>query len=324
MPRSPPSSSASPTVCSDPLAERPAGLDPPLSRVADGRVSLKVLTLNLWHDQGPWSSRAERIRNWLDRLDPDVVGFQEALRGPQLDQVAELLGPRLPHRDYGCAGVFTRSGVRFEFGNAVASRWPLVGREEQRLPDRGDAETRAALHVDIEAPFGPLAFSCTHLHWRFHHGDTRSRQVRAIADRVLARRPSGGFPPILVGDFNAEPEWDEIRFLTGGHAIDGKTVYFHDAWRVAGRDAAAAAPHEPPGCTWSNRNRFARLALEPDRRIDYIFSGYPTAQGLGLVERCAVVCDDEHAGVWPSDHFGVVAELRTQPLSEESRSPVWG
>jgi endonuclease/exonuclease/phosphatase family metal-dependent hydrolase len=126
---------------------------------------------------------------------------------------------------------------------------------------------------------------------------------------------------ILVGDFNAEPDWDEIRFLTGGHAVGGKTVYLHDAWRKAGRQAPQ--PGEPPGCTWSNRNRFARLALEPDRRIDYVFVGYPTPQGLGLVERCAVVCDDERDGVWPSDHFGVVAELRTEPLPNESRAPVW-
>jgi endonuclease/exonuclease/phosphatase family metal-dependent hydrolase len=286
-------------------------------------VSLKVLTLNLWHDQGPWPARAARIRDWLDRLDPDLVGFQEALRSPSLDQVAELLGPRLPHRDYGCAGVFTRDGESLEFGNAVASRWPLVDREEQRLPDRGDAETRAALHVALDAPFGRISFTCTHLHWRFHHGDTRLRQVKAIADRVIARRPRDGFPPILVGDFNAEPDWDEIRFLTGGHAIDGKTVYFHDAWRIAGDAGEATVVREPSGCTWSNRNHFARLALEPDRRIDYIFTHYPTAQGLGLLERCRVVCDDEQGGVWPSDHFGVVAELRTDPLPEGSRSPVW-
>lgn len=275
-------------------------------------MTLRVLTLNLWHDQGPWPARAARIREWLDRLDPDLVGFQEALRGPGLDQVAELLEGRLPHRDYGCAATFVREGTRLEFGNAVASRWPLVGREEQPLPDRGDAETRAALHVDVDAPFGRVSFTCTHLHWRFHHGDTRLRQVKALAERVIARRPKGGFPPIVVGDFNAEPEWDEIRYLTGGHAIEGRTVYFHDAWRKAGH--GDPHPGEPPGCTWSNRNRFARRGLEPDRRIDYVFAGYPTPQGLGLIEHCRVVMDDCVDGVWPSDHFGVYAELRTEPL----------
>jgi endonuclease/exonuclease/phosphatase family metal-dependent hydrolase len=278
-------------------------------------VPLRVLTLNVWHDQGPWPARAARIRAWLDRLDPDVAGFQEVLRAPGFDQLAELLGARLPHRDYVCAGRFRRGERELEFGNAIASRWPIVGREAAALPDRGDAETRAVLHVDVDAPFGRLAFSCTHLHWKFHHGEVRCRQVAAVAGQVVARRPAGGFPPLLVGDFNAEPDADEIRFLTGGHPLEGRSVYFHDAWRVAGGGG--------DGVTWSNRNPYARTALEPERRIDYVFSGYPTPQGLGLVESCRVVCDEPEDGVWPSDHFGVYAELRTEPLPLEVRSPVF-
>ena len=278
-------------------------------------MPLRVLTLNLWHDNGPWPERAERIRSWLDRLDPDVVGFQEALRGDGLDQVAELLGPRLPHRAHARGSGLRRGDRELDFGNAVASRWPILEAEVQRLPDRGDGETRAALHVDLQAPFGRLAFTCTHLHWRFHHGDVRLRQVKELAARVIARRPKGGFPPLLVGDFNAEPDSDEIRFLTGGHAVDGKTVYFHDAWRVAGAGG--------DGITWSNRNPWARSALEPDRRIDYVFSGYPTPRGLGLLERCRVVCDDAQGGVWPSDHFGVYAELRSEEAGEEPRSALF-
>jgi endonuclease/exonuclease/phosphatase family metal-dependent hydrolase len=83
-------------------------------------------------------------------------------------------------------------------------------------------------------------------------------------------------------------------------------VYWNDAWLVAGRDS--------DGITWSNRNAYARTALEPDRRIDYVFVDYPLRDGRGRVEACRVVCDDERAGVWPSDHFGVVADLRTEPL----------
>jgi hypothetical protein len=36
--------------------------------------------------------------------------------------------------------------------------------------------------------------------------------------------------------------------------------------------------------------------------------------GIGNVETCRVVCDDAVDGVWPSDHFGVFAELRTKPV----------
>lgn len=62
--------------------------------------------------------------------------------------------------------------------------------------------------------------------------------------------------------------------------------------------------------------RWRSLALEPNRRIDYVFVGYPTAPGLGLIERCEVVFDYAVDGAWPSDHFGVYAELRTAPIGE--------
>ena len=181
-------------------------------------MTLSVLTLNLWHDAGPYARRVERIREWIDRLAPDLIGFQEALRGSGRDQVAEILGDRGYHCDYVCAARLRRSGTDLdegEFGNAVASRWPIVDREALRLPDGGDRETRAALSVTLEAPFGPVGFTCTHLNWKFRHGAIREEQVVAVCDLALRRRPRSGFPPLLVGDFNAEPESAEIRYVTG-------------------------------------------------------------------------------------------------------------
>jgi endonuclease/exonuclease/phosphatase family metal-dependent hydrolase len=196
-----------------------------------------------------------------------------------------------------------------EFGNAVASRWPFSDREVAELPGDDD-ERRVALGVTIDAPFGPLFFASTHLNFKLHHGYVRERQVVALCDFVLRHRPRNGFPPILVGDFNAEPDSSEIRCVSGFHALHQRSVQFFDAWRVAGDGSA--------GYTWSNRNDYARIALEPERRIDYVFVGYPIRAGgeygLGHVERCEVVCNHERDGVWPTDHFGVYAELRTDPL----------
>jgi endonuclease/exonuclease/phosphatase family metal-dependent hydrolase len=278
---------------------------------------LSVLTLNLWHDSGPYEARADRIRDWLDRLDPDLIGFQEALRGPDFDQVGELLEGRVYHCDYGRASGFWRDPTAGaagrparDFGNAVASRWRILSREELALPDAGDGETRAALSVGIDAPFGELSFTCTHLHWKFRHGVVREKQVQAVCELALRRRPRGGFPPILVGDFNAEPEAAEIRYVTGLQSLSGRSVALVDAWRMAGDGSA--------GFTWSNRNAYAAEALEPDRRIDYVFAGFAQRDtGLGRIERCVVVCDDEKDGVWPSDHFGVYVEMRTEALGED-------
>jgi hypothetical protein len=69
------------------------------------------------------------------------------------------------------------------------------------------------------------------------------------------------------------------------------------------------------GHTWSNRNSYAVVALEPDRRIDYVFVGLPQRSGPGQLLSCRVVCNDEKGGVWPTDHWGVYAELRTDRLA---------
>ncbi len=267
-------------------------------------MPVKVLTLNLWHDAGPWEDRLARIRAWIDRLAPDLIGFQEALRGDDVDLVGRIVEGHDYHVEYLHASPFWREGSDLSFGNAIASRWPIVQRDELRLPDRDDGETRSALSVRIDSPVGPILFTTTHLNWKLHQSDTRCRQVLALAEQVLRLRPRDGFPPLMVGDFNAEPDSDEMRFLRGAHAIGDRAVYFNDAFRVAG---------DGEGHTWCNRNPYAREAFEPDKRIDYIYVGYPTREGLGLVESCRVVCDDEKDGVWPSDHFGVYAELRSEP-----------
>ena len=76
---------------------------------------------------------------------------------------------------------------------------------------------------------------------------------------------------------------------------------FHDAWRSAG---------EGPGYTWRNENPYAVVDLEPDRRIDYVLVGWPREGGRGHVVAADVFGTDPVDGVHPSDHAGVVAELR--------------
>ena len=124
----------------------------------------------------------------------------------------------------------------------------------------------------------------------------------ALCDFARQAAPERGFPPLLVGDFNAEPDSAEIRYVTGLQSLEGRSVCFLDAWRRAGDGGR--------GLTWSNRNPYARGEREPDRRIDYVFAGLPRKDGLGQILACRVVCDDEQGGVWATDHFGVYAELR--------------
>jgi hypothetical protein len=47
----------------------------------------------------------------------------------------------------------------------------------------------------------------------------------------------------------------------------------------------------------------------PDSRIDYVLVGLPR-QGRGKVRSAGLAGASPVGGVWPSDHFAVVAELQ--------------
>jgi endonuclease/exonuclease/phosphatase family metal-dependent hydrolase len=263
---------------------------------------LRVVTLNIWNRGGPWDARLQVIRGGLADLDPDIVGLQEVLRpttgeGPNQGlQIAEGLGY---HVAYGAS--FDSGGI--EFGNAALSRFPIARSEVFLLPRIDTPDSRCLLFAEIDAPFGKLPFFVTHLSWRFNEGNAREAQVKAIAEHVKRLCPIDGFPPVLVGDFNAEPLADEIRYLKGLCSLGGRSVYFADTFGIVGRG---------DGVTFTNRNPFASDLREPDRRIDYIFVRGPDPTGRGEPLDAHVCFDRPQNGVYASDHFGVSATIRVE------------
>lgn len=266
---------------------------------------LRVATWNLWWRFGPWEERRPAIEATLARLDADVICLQEVWDDGEVCFAAELAEGLGFHHAYGAR--LDIDGVGF--GNAVLSRWPITGHEVLPLPAEPDLEElRTCVRADIDGPRGSLQVFSTHLNWRFDQSGTRQAQVRSICSFIAASRPEGGrsFPPILCGDFNADPDSDEIRMLNGRAATPEPKLVFHDAWEVAGEPSGSS----DDGTTWSNRNPYAALDLEPDRRIDYVFVGWPKAGGAGHVTRTTVEGLEPVDGVVASDHLAVVAELR--------------
>ena len=277
----------------------------------------RVVTWNLWWRFGDWARRFEVIAAVLAEAAPDVVGLQEVwARGSGADSVnaAGLLATRLGMH---WAWVPSPAPERWQrklddasaFGNAVLSRWPIVASDVLALPSTEDTEElRTCVRADLDGPRGALQVFSTHLNWRFDQSDVRQEQVRAICGFIDAAKPEGGraVPPILAGDFNADPESDEIRMLTGRAATPVAKLVFHDAWEVAGQ----ASDSSVDGATWTNTNPYAKLDLEPDRRIDFVFVGWPKAGGVGHVTRCSVEGLEPVDGVVPSDHLAVLAEIR--------------
>ena len=259
---------------------------------------LRVLTLNIWNLDGDWRSRRHAIVAVLRRWEPDVVCLQEVVESEQGNQ-AEWLARELG--DWSVAYAGAPVDAPGKVGNAVISRWSVDATASLLLPyEQDDLEVqRLVVHARTS---GVDVFS-THLAWQLHDAALRERQVRALMGFVSERAdPQTALGPIVAGDFNAEPDSTAIRYLTGLTTLDGASMYLQDAWRLAGDGG--------PGLTWDNRNPHAALDQEPDRRIDYVFSAFHGRAGGGKPIECRVVADEPLDGVWPSDHFGVLAVLQ--------------
>ena len=259
---------------------------------------LRVATWNVWWRFGPWEERQPGIAEVLHRIDADVIALQEVWGVHDGPGQAEMLAKKLGYEHVFASGYDTGDVL---FGNAVLSRWPVAASDSRPLPSTSTTqEFRVALKTTVDGPRGPFELYTTHLNWRYDESAVRQAQVRALAEFV-AESKERTFPPIVCGDFNADPMSDEIRMLTGRAAAPVARLVFMDAWDLAGNGA---------GYTWSNDNAFAARDLEPDRRIDYVFVGWPKARGAGHAVDARVAAIEPINGVHPSDHYAVVAELR--------------
>jgi endonuclease/exonuclease/phosphatase family metal-dependent hydrolase len=271
-------------------------------------ATLKVVTLNLWGEQQPLDRRMQLALDGLQALQPDVIGLQEVRQIPGvLDNQAETLAEALGMSCYYEPATPWGGG---DEGLAILSRHPLSGHRVHALPHAVPTERRLLLGVTVETAAGLVEVYTTHLNYRLADGGKREDQVVA-ADDHIGGTPSE-LPKVLMGDFNATPDSDEIRFLRGLHTAAGRRTFWQDAWeRRHGR---------ADGYTWARSNPYtARLRwLERDRRLDYIFVSPMKRDGRGVVLDCRVVLDrPAEDGAFASDHYGLYAEVQLSPQDEE-------
>jgi len=281
-----------------PIDEYDAGY----GRLLETRV--RIATWNLWGRYGPWETRLPAITETLRRVDADIVGLQEAWEDDRRSQASELAAA-LGYTEPVYAANLERDGARS--GNAILCRWPIGRTEVRRLPreaaDTSDdeGEERLVVLAECEGPRGPIQVFCAHLSWRGDHSGIRQAQVGEICRLVREHRPRS-FPAVLLGDLNADPDSEELRLLTGQQTVPVPGVMFRDAWTWAG--------NAERGATWSNDNPFAAASLDLDRRIDHILVAAPKAGGCGQPLATWIAGDQPVDGVYGSDHFAVVTDLR--------------
>jgi endonuclease/exonuclease/phosphatase family metal-dependent hydrolase len=284
-------------------------------------TTVRVVTWNIWARYGPFERRAPVILETLRRLEPDIVGLQEVWDDGarnQAREIADALGfegcvfhPNLEHRGAWMGQDPADAHDRVtRAGNAVISRWPIARDAVRVLPREGanarddEGEERLCVLAEVDGPRGPIQIYCAHLSWRGDHSAVRQAQVADICAFVRDQRPRT-FPAVLLGDLNSDPESDEIRTLTGRATAPVPGVMWRDVWEWLGKPA-----HGEVGHTMGNDNGFAAASLDVPRRIDYMMVAAPKAYGCGQPVAASIIGNEPIDGMWGSDHYGLVADLR--------------
>lgn len=269
-------------------------------------VRLRVATWNLWWRHGDPELRRPAILAVLRQLDADVVALQEVwwhADGSLADELAAELGMHValrPSRDPASWASRLPDTGGYGIGNAVLSRHPLGEPTVAALPaPESEGAERLFLDVVVATPAGSCRVVTVHL-TSTPASALRCEQVRAVAAHLVAR-PRTDLPPIVLGDFNAEAESDEMRRLEGlltAPAEPGLILVNTRRW--------AAVPDAP---TWNPVNPHVAATGSPPVRIDHLLVGVGRGTVPVRVETSAVFGDRPVDGVWPSDHAGVVADL---------------
>jgi endonuclease/exonuclease/phosphatase family metal-dependent hydrolase len=271
--------------------------------------AIRVMSFNIrgsFRDKGKanaWGNRATPNVATIKRCAPDLIGFQELQSGnletyrKRLPQYTQVLGPR-----YGNRKPYSFNAVFFD-----PSRLELLdtgGFWLSTTPERHSAswQTRVVRSANwVRLRFSDTGLSFLHLNT---HLDHVSKPARVAGSKLILRklaellRHYGNEPPIIVtGDFNCRPGTPTYRNFTEGG--------FVDTYLAAGNEDKADANtfHAFKGA----RYRDVRPGLGP-RRIDWILLKDP--RRCMRVRSHSIVWDhDEKSGVYPSDHYPVLAEL---------------
>ena len=291
------------------LYEKPAFAAPD-----DAARPLRIVTFNLLHggplsgfmnDDSHLEARLEMATRELEALEPDIVALQEASVSRRHGDVSGRLA-----RHLGFNLAFAPATERifrfwpldrlivglmgFKEGSAILSRFPIVQSEVYDLPRcRRVLEPRILLRADLSMPWGLLQIFSTHI------GRGDECQMERVGNIVQEGRGVG--PSLLMGDFNT---LDTSKVLTMLQEKAG----FVDAFRTANPGV--------PGLTVWQRIHVERPTVF--RRVDFIFL-LNGQESTAEVRSSRVVLDrpgrlPNGTALWPSDHYGVFAEIKIVPI----------
>ncbi|MBC8108998.1 MAG: endonuclease/exonuclease/phosphatase family protein [Anaerolineae bacterium] len=244
-----------------------------------------------------WSKRRELFFQTVERLDPDLLGAQEAV-----SEQADALRARL-------ADEYTFIGVGRDDGERRGEFAPILFRADRfELLDQGhiwlsespekpgsvswdSALTRIATWVKLRDKLNPTRghFIFMNTHWD-HVGELARLESAKLIRRTLAKLSDHGkLGVIFAGDLNCTEDQPPLLTLLGT---------------------------ENGGPTLSDSYRAVHPRAEPMEQTFHAFDGSPVGRRIDFIMhtphwRCgeAVIDRSSRDGRYPSDHFPVICVL---------------
>lgn len=240
-----------------------------------GKTTLRIVTYNIHRCRGlDGRTQPERVARLLRELQPDIVAMQEVLGpGHHGESHLELLSRRL---DMPWVMAPTRQYRGQDFGNAVLTRFPVVGYTQHDLSYRR-REPRSCQRVDVQV--GGRRFRVFNVHLGTSPLERRNQAPR-LAAFIEASGPTT--PQIVLGDFN---EW--IRGATTaslGRMFRSVDVRIHI------------------------KRRWTYPGVLPVLHLDHIYYD-------GSLEIAKVVLPRSRLALVASDHLPLVADVELLPQS---------
>jgi endonuclease/exonuclease/phosphatase family metal-dependent hydrolase len=159
-------------------------------------------------------------------------------------------------------------------------------------PDFPFEVRRGWASVDVFASGGQFRFVTTHLEDPSPDPINLTPLQMAQAQELVNIHLASGLPVVFVGDFNTDGfrKWPTYKLLTEDFKLT-------DAWK--------ATHHGAPGLTWGQSPDLLNLFPRFTQRLDLVLSSgrirFTDADVIG-----DTVLDRAVAGMWPSDHAGLV------------------
>eukprot|EP00494_Astrolonche_serrata_P026003 UN26264 len=191
---------------------------------------------NIWMLNN-WNERRPLLVNVIKKYKPDIISFNECAQEKdksrsQINEIREILTDYKFYVYQPIPREYTNHhGLKLgHMGNALLSKYKLTNKKYLELPksdlEFSKMERRVALSAIAHVKGQKILVTTTHLNWKLADTVTRQKQVRALTDFVWKQQkelhPKSnlyvevedvGFPPVIMGDFNAQPQSDEIRYM---------------------------------------------------------------------------------------------------------------